>query len=98
MTTLDTSPSLESLDRDLRGELITPLHTGYDEARRIWNGMFDMHPLAIVRALGAVEVVTGVRFAREAGARLAVRGGGHSSAGHSTCDGGIVLDLSRMKG
>src|SRR6187200_871707 len=98
MSTLETSPSLESLDRDLRGELITPPDPGYDEARRIWNGMFDMHPLAIVRALGAVDVVTVVDFARETGATLAVRGGGHSSAGHSTCDGGIVLDFSRMKG
>ena len=98
MSTLETSPSLESLDRELRGELITPVHPDYDAARRIWNGMFDMQPLAIVRALGAVDVVAVVNYARETGTTLAVRGGGHSSAGHSTCDGGIVLDLSRMKG
>ena len=54
--------------------------------------MFDMHPLAVVRALGAVDVVAVVNYARETGTTLAVRGGGHSSAGHSTCDGGIVLD------
>jgi FAD/FMN-containing dehydrogenase len=98
MSTLEKSPSLESFDRELRGELITPVHPDYDAARRIWNGMFDMQPLAIVRALGAVDVVAVVNYARETGTTLAVRGGGHSSAGHSTCDGGIVLDLSRMKG
>ena len=83
---------------ELRGELITPGDAAYDEARRVWNGMFDCRPAAIARVQGAVDVVAVVDFARETGTELAVRGGGHSSAGYSTVDGGIVLDFSRMKG
>ena len=90
--------TLETLAQQLRGELITPDDADYDEARRIWNGMFDCHPAAIARVQGAVDVVAVVDYARETGIELAVRGGGHSSAGYSTVDGGIVLDFSRMKG
>ena len=98
MTTTATT-TLDSLAERLRGELITPAHPGYDRARCIWNGMFDDRcPLAIARVEGAVDVVAVVDHARETGTPLAIRGGGHSSAGFSTCDGGIVLDLSRMKG
>lgn len=98
MATIETAPTLESLAAQLRGELVVPGHPDYDEARRVWNGMFDRRPLAIARVQGAVDVVAVVAYARETGTELAVRGGGHSSAGHSTCDGGIVVDLSRMKG
>ena len=75
-----------------------PGHPDYDAARRVWNGMFDRRPAAIARVQGAVDVVAVVNHAREAGLELAVRGGGHSSAGYSTVDGGLVLDLSRMRG
>jgi FAD/FMN-containing dehydrogenase len=98
VSTIETPASLESLSQQLRGEFVTPAHPGYEQARHVWNGMIDKRPLAIVHALGAVDVVAVVNHARETGTELAVRGGGHSSAGFSTCDGGIVLDLSRMKG
>ena len=98
MTTTLTSPTLASLAEQLRGELVLPGHADYDAARRVWNGMFDRRPAAIARVQGAVDVVAVVNHAREAGLELAVRGGGHSSAGYSTVDGGLVLDLSRMRG
>src|SRR5262249_43823744 len=95
-TTVHTD-TLETLAQRLRGELITPAHPDYDEARKVWNGMFDLHPAVVAQVQGADDVVAVVDFARETGAELAVRGGGHSSAGYSTVDGGIVLDFSRMK-
>jgi FAD/FMN-containing dehydrogenase len=97
MTTMEHQPARASLAQELRGELITPGHAAYDEARRVWNGMFDRYPAAIARVQGAVDVVAVVDYAREHGIELAVRGGGHSSAGYSTVDGGIVLDFSAMK-
>jgi FAD/FMN-containing dehydrogenase len=96
MTTLETSPDLAALAASLRGELILPGDLAYEQARRVWNGMFDRRPAAIVRARGAVDVVVAVGFARETGLPLAVRGGGHSTVGHSTCDDGVVIDLSAM--
>jgi FAD/FMN-containing dehydrogenase len=98
MRTLETSAALEPLAQQLRGDLITPSDAEYDAARRIWNGMFDKRPLAVARPLGAVDVVAVVNHCRDRGIELSVRGGGHSSAGYSTSDGGIVLDLCRMKG
>lgn len=98
MTTVQHTTELETLAQQLRGELITPGDQGYDEARMLWNGMIDCYPAAIARVQGAVDVVAVVDFARETRTELAVRGGGHSTAGHSTVDGGIVLDFARMKG
>jgi FAD/FMN-containing dehydrogenase len=98
MSTIETAASLESLAGRLRGDVITRGHPGYEQARHVWNGMFDKRPLAIARALGAVDVIAVVNHARDTGIELSVRGGGHSSAGFSTSDGGIVLDLSLMKG
>jgi FAD/FMN-containing dehydrogenase len=97
MVALKETPTLAALGRQLRGELITPADHGYDEARRVWNGMFDRYPAAIARVQGAVDVVAVVDYARETGTELAVRGGGHSSAGYSTVDDGIVLDFSCMR-
>src|SRR5690348_12337612 len=91
-------PTLQSLSARLRGTMIVPGDPGYDAARRVWNGIHDRYPAAVVQALGVVDVVEVVGHARETGMELAVRGGGHSAAGYSTSDGGIVLDLSRMKG
>ena len=90
----------ESALRDLRarfaGEVITPGDATYDEHRKVWNGMIDLRPGAIARATSVEDVVAAVNVARDAGALLAIRGGGHSMQGFSTCDGGIVLDLSLM--
>jgi FAD/FMN-containing dehydrogenase len=82
----------------LRGRVLRPGDEAYDEARRIWNGMFDRRPAAIARCAGAADVVRAVNFARQHRVPLAVRGGGHSFPGHSVCDDGLVIDLSPMKG
>jgi FAD/FMN-containing dehydrogenase len=82
----------------LRGELILPGSGDYEQARRIWNGMFDMRPAMVVRCTGASDVVQVVNFAREHQLLTSVRGGGHSFSGKSTCNGGIVIDLSPMQG
>jgi FAD/FMN-containing dehydrogenase len=98
MAILDATPTLMTLANDLRGELITPAHPEYDRACRVWNGMFDdRRPLAVARVQGAADVVAVVDFARRTGTELAVRGGGHSSAGYSTSDGGIVVDFAAMR-
>ena len=89
---------MQDLKAHLRGELICPNDTGYDAARKVWNGMIDKYPEAIVRCADVVDVVTAVQFARDHHLLVAVRGGGHSVSGSSVCDGGIVIDLSRMKG
>jgi FAD/FMN-containing dehydrogenase len=98
MSTMVHTDSLEGLAARLRGALILPGDARYEEARQVWNGMFDRRPAAVARVEGTVDVVAVVEFARETGMEHAVRGGGHSSAGFSTVDGGIVLDLSRMRG
>jgi FAD/FMN-containing dehydrogenase len=98
VTVIAPPDTLDALAERLRGALIRPGDRGYDDARKVWNGMFDRRPAAIARAEGTVDVVAVVDYARETGTELAVRGGGHSSAGYSTVDDGIVLDLSRMKG
>jgi FAD/FMN-containing dehydrogenase len=79
------------------GEIVTPDHSGYDEARRIFNGMFDRRPALIARCAGAADVAAAIQLARTEGLPLAVRGGGHSVPGYSSCDDGIVIDLSLMR-
>jgi hypothetical protein len=90
--------SLQELEESLRGQLIRPGDAGYDEARAVWNGAIDKHPAAIVRCAGVADVRHAVEFARSQDLLVAVRGGKHSLPGFSTCDGGIVIDLSGMKG
>ena len=82
----------------LRGRVLRPGDTAYDEARRLWNGMFDRRPDTIVRCAGTADVMRAVSFARQHRLPLAVRGGGHSFPGHSVCDDGLVIDLSSMRG
>ena len=84
--------------QSLRGPLITPGDVSYTEARKVWNGMFDRRPALIARCAGIADVMSAVSFARAHGLPAAVRGGGHSFPGHSVCDGGLVIDLSPMKG
>ena len=74
--------------------MITPEDPGYDDARQIWNHVIDRHPALIVRCSGVADVISAVGFARSEGLPVAVRGGAHSVAGFSTCDGGSVVDLS----
>src|SRR2546427_4045306 len=89
--------SLEKLRNGFRGELIQRGNREYDSSRVVWNGMADRHPALIARCTRVEDVVTAVRFAREHDLVIAVRGGGHSVAGFSTCDGGVVIDLSGMR-
>lgn len=90
--------TIEELRTGLRGSLVTPSDPGYEEARRVWNGDIDRHPALIARCAGTADVIAALRFARSHGLPVAVRGGGHNVAGFGTCDGGVVLDLSPMKG
>lgn len=90
--------ALDRLRGTLLGDVLGPQDAGYDTARRVYNAMIDKRPAAVARCLGTADVVSAVRFAREEGLPIAVRGGGHSVAGHGTCDDGIVIDLSLMRG
>lgn len=78
--------------------VLTPNHADYNETRRIWNGMIDRRPSAIVRPASIDEVMQTVRFAREEDLALTVRGGGHNVAGKAVIDGALMIDLSRMDG
>src|SRR3954452_19409003 len=89
--------TLAEFEQGLSGRLIRPGDDGYDEARSIWNGAHDQHPAMIVRCAGVADVMSAVAFARSEDLVVAVRGGGHSIPGFSSCDGGIVIDLSAMK-
>lgn len=88
---------LDALRGRLRGTTALPGEAAYDASRRLWNGMIDRHPGAIVRCAGAADVRAAVNFARDTGALLSVRGGGHNIAGSAVCEGGLMIDLSLMK-
>jgi FAD/FMN-containing dehydrogenase len=90
--------AIQGLRSRFRGELITPAETArYDAAREVFNAMFDRRPALIAQPLDAADVAAALKFASETRAPLAIRGGGHSVAGYSTCDGGIVIDMRAMK-
>lgn len=89
--------SLQNFKANLHGDLILPGDESYDSARRVWNGMIDKYPALIARCADVSDVVRAVQFARDHHLEVAVRGGGHSFAGSSTCDGGLVIDLAPMK-
>src|SRR4051812_2107573 len=90
-------PTLAELEQGLSGRLIRPTDPDYDEARAIWNGAHDRRPAMIVRCAGVADVMRAVDFARSENLDVAVRGGGHSIPGFSSCDGGMVIDLSAMR-
>jgi FAD/FMN-containing dehydrogenase len=90
--------TLKEFEDGLHGEMVKPGDGAYDEARAIWNGVHDARPAVIARCADAADVRHAVGFARSEGLDVAVRGGSHSIPGFSTCDDGIVIDLSPMKG
>jgi FAD/FMN-containing dehydrogenase len=82
----------------LRGPLLSPGDEGYDTVRKIWNAMIDKRPALIARCAGVSDVINCVNFARDNNLLVSVRGGGHNVAGNAVCDGGLMIDLSTMKG
>jgi FAD/FMN-containing dehydrogenase len=93
-----SSPAVDDLASSLQGELIRTGDSAYGPAREIWNGMIDRQPALIARCAASDDVVASVNFARDNELLLAVRGGGHGVAGHALCEGGLVIDLSEMRG
>ena len=90
--------ALQAFMEGVRGVVLTSGDPGYDDARGIWNGLIDRRPALIVQCTGAADVVDAVNFARERGLLLSVKGGGHNVAGNAVNDGGLVIDLSQMRG
>jgi FAD/FMN-containing dehydrogenase len=88
--------TVEAFRARLRGELTLAGESGYDDSRKVWNGMIDRRPALIVACSGVADVIEAVTFARDNELPLAVRGGGHNVAGTAVCDGGLVVDLARM--
>jgi FAD/FMN-containing dehydrogenase len=90
------STTIEALTGAARGRVVTPTDPGYDDARRVYNGMHDRRPAAVVECIDGADVMATIAAARDSGLDLAVRGGGHSVPGFGTVDEGLVIDLSRM--
>jgi FAD/FMN-containing dehydrogenase len=98
VTAVPSVAALEAFRRTVAGDVIVPGDDRYEAARHIWNAAIDKRPALIVRPTSVPEVVAAIRFAREQGMPLVVRGGGHTATSSSTCDGGVVIDLGRMNG
>lgn len=92
-----TQSAIEGFGKNLNGRLTRADDKEYDDLRKVWNGLIDKRPALIAQCANESDVVQAVNFARDNNLLLAVRGGGHNVAGFSTCDGGIVIDLSGMK-
>jgi len=90
--------TIDELRRAFDGALLRPGDDGYEDARRVWNGMVDRRPALIARCVGAADVVAALRTARDEGLEVSVRGGGHSIVGHAVTQGGVMIDLSLMRG
>ncbi len=97
VTSLSVDTRIARLRAALHGKLVLPEHAEYEAARHIWNGAIDRRPAMIIRCVDVNDVQRAVEFGRQSNLDIAVRGGGHSFPGFSTCDGGLVIDLSLMK-
>jgi FAD/FMN-containing dehydrogenase len=97
-TTSVADEQIEAMAPWFLGDLVRPGEPSYDEARQLWNGMFDRHPALVAMCEGTADVIDAVNFAQEHGLRVAVRGGAHSVAGYSSVDDGVMINLSRMRG
>jgi FAD/FMN-containing dehydrogenase len=98
MAPVSVSDALGDLSARFSGQLLQPLDAGYEDARRVHNGLIDKRPFLIARCRNVADVVDAVTLAREFNLRVAVRGGGHNPAGRATIDDGLMIDLSLMKG
>src|ERR1044071_4852769 len=96
-TILETA-TVEALVAALRGPLLRPGEDGYDRARVVWNGMIDRRPALIARCAGVADVIAAVRFARAHRLLVSIKGGGHNITGNAVSEGGLMIDLSAMKG
>jgi len=95
---MPTPDHLDRLREIFAGDVIAPNDDAYDDARRVWNTAFDRRPAALVRPASVQDVATAIRFGRDRDLEIAIRSGAHSASGHSTTDGGLVIDLSRLRG
>src|SRR5512136_3008498 len=90
--------AIATFTQGFRGAVITRSHPDYDEARKLYNAMIDKRPLVIARCADVADVIHAVRFGRENNLLTAIRGGGHNGPGLGSCNDGLVIDLSQMKG
>jgi FAD/FMN-containing dehydrogenase len=97
VSTLAQGEPRTALPEGIRGELLEPGSDAYESARRVFNGMIDRRPALIARCRGVADVKSAIGYARANDLPVAVRGGGHNTAGHGTCDGGVLIDLSLMR-
>jgi FAD/FMN-containing dehydrogenase len=95
-SSIQSGPGFEALSAAIAGEVITPGHPEFSQARTMTSLLFDHHPAAIVRCAAAADVATAVRFARANNLEVSLRSGGHSVSGHSVADGALVIDMSRL--
>ena len=95
---MSTTESIAELAPTFTGQLLQPSDAGYDDARRVHNGLIDKRPALVARCLGTADVADAVKLARTLNLEVAVRGGGHNVAGRATIDGGVMIDLAPMKG
>src|SRR5262245_20257013 len=98
MMSVSVADAAAALASRFSGQLLKPADSGYDEARRVHNGLVDKRPALIARCRGGADVIDAVKLTRDLGLEAAVRGGGHNVAGRATIDGGVMIDLSPMKG
>lgn len=89
---------IQELKGAVKGKIVVPADPSYDKTRQVWNAMIDRRPALIVQCADANDVQPAIRFARENGLEIAIRGGGHNIAGLSTCNDGLMIDFSTMKG
>src|SRR6185295_2946078 len=93
-----TADALQSFKAAFKGTVLTRDDAAYDDTRKVWNAMIDRRPGLIARCTGTADVVQAVRFARQHGLLSSVRGGGHNIAGLAVCEGGLMIDMSLLKG
>ncbi|USZ70752.1 FAD-binding oxidoreductase [Natronosalvus halobius] len=98
VTTTFPEETIETFHRRLRGPLLSPADPEFEEATSLWNGMIEKTPAIVVQPTGTADVVTAVEFAREHDLSLSVKGGGHNIAGTALVDGGLTIDMSRLRG